>query len=96
MTTENLELIANEIATNLDKRAGIINSSAAKYFRKGDVLSHRKFYIDFVMNGKHVKTVLANAEFSNKLAKDYIAIRDLIGCMFLEFIHRPEANVCLN
>ena len=93
---EQVEQLSIEIANGLQRRVQILQSDASKYFKKSNVLSHRKFFIDFISEGKTVKTALYNVECSNKLAKDYRAISSVIEIMVGQYMTEKQTLVCLN
>ena len=92
----NVEEIAIAIGEGLQQRLQILQSKASKYFKKSNVLSHRKFHIDFISDNKTVKTALYNVECSNKLARDYRAITSVIEILLGQYMTEKQTLVCLN
>ena len=70
----NVSAIAAEIGNNFAKKVFLLKSDAAKYFKKSNVLSHRKFSMDIFIEGRHVKTVFSGIETGNGLVKDQKAL----------------------
>lgn len=93
LTVENLEAVTIEIAHTMGKRAMMVKAAYAKYFKKRNVMSHRKFYIDFLINGKEVLTEMYNVETSNKLTSDFDALRILLSDIFFDHIQTEKTYI---
>lgn len=90
LTEGNVSAIATEIGNNFAKKVFLLKSDAAKYFKKSNVLSHRKFSMDIFIEGKHVKTVFSGIETGNGLVKDQKALEELLQIMLFDAMDKVE------
>ncbi|MBK9936777.1 MAG: hypothetical protein IPP05_22335 [Cytophagaceae bacterium] len=86
LTENNLSEITSSVVRNFEKKILLLQSKAAKYFRKSTVLSHRKFSMDIFIENKYVKTVYSGIETSNGLLKDSTALQELLQIMLFEAV----------
>lgn len=90
LTEDNLSEVASSMVRNFEKKIFLLQSKAAKYFRKSTVLSHRKFSMDIFIENTHVKTVFSGIETSNGLLKDSSALQELLQIMLFEAVDNYE------
>lgn len=83
---DNLADVSGSIVRNFEKKIFLLQSKAAKYFRKSTVLSHRKFSMDIFIEDRYVKTVYSGIETSNGLLKDSTALQELLQIMLFEAV----------
>jgi hypothetical protein len=76
---------------NFEKKLTLLESKASKYFKRGNVLSHRKFSMDIFIEDKFVKTVFSGIETSNGLLKDSSALYELLQIMLFDALEN-KAN----
>lgn len=86
LTDENVDQIAAAITRDFEKRGYLLQTKAAKYFKRSAVLSHRKFSMDIFLNNKYVKTIYTGLETSNKLIQDTAALQELLTVLCFEVI----------
>ncbi len=86
LTEDNLADVSSSMVRNFEKKIFLLQSKAAKYFRKSTVLSHRKFSMDIFIENTHVKTVFSGIETSNGLLKDSSALQELLQIMLFEAV----------
>ena len=86
----NLSEVTSSVVRNFEKKLYLLQSKAAKYFRKSTVLSHRKFSMDIFIEDKYVKTVYSGIETSNGLLKDSTALQELLQIMLFEAVDNYE------
>jgi hypothetical protein len=84
LTEENVNGVASSMVRNFEKKIFLLQSKAAAYFKKSNVLSHRKFSMDIFIEDKYVKTVFSGIETSNGLLKDSAALEELLQIMLFE------------
>lgn len=90
LTEDNLSEVSSSMVRNFEKKIFLLQSKAAKYFRKSTVLSHRKFSMDIFIENTHVKTVFSGIETSNGLLKDSSALQELLQIMLFEAVDNYE------
>jgi len=86
LNDENLESIASEISRNVEKRKRLVSGKFGNYIRKRDVVSHRKLFIDFLIEGKEVRTVLYNVPVSNKLLESFEDFKGVLEEIFVDYV----------
>jgi hypothetical protein len=96
LTNENVGIVANAIGEEFQKRVQLLNSQAAKYLKKSNVLPCRKVKIAFLTNGTVVRTSLSNVEVSNGLLKDFSALTEVLELMFLQVVEAEKPEICMN
>ena len=90
LNEENLDSVASSMVRNFEKKLYLLQSKAAKYFKKSTVLSHRKFSMDIFIENKYVKTVYSGIETGNGLLKDSSALQELLQIMLFEAVDNYE------
>ena len=86
LNEENVKDVSASMVRNFEKKIFLLQSKAAKYFKKSNVLSHRKFEMSLYMQGKYVKTCYSGIETSNGLLKDSLALEELLVIMLFDGI----------
>lgn len=84
LNENNLSEVSSSMVRNFEKKLLLLQSKAAKYFKKSTVLSHRRFSMDIFIENTHVKTVFSGIETSNGLLKDSSALQELLQIMLFE------------
>jgi hypothetical protein len=91
LTELNITEISTSMIKNFEKKLTLLESKASKYFKRGNVLSHRKFSMDIFIEDKFVKTVFSGIETSNGLLKDSSALYELLQIMLFDALEN-KAN----